>query len=703
MAKMGNIAHPPPHPRRRSASFEFLLGLLFGIPILASISYLQQQWTAHKLSPMAGSQPNHHKPPLAAPIDVMNPWPSLQPSPDLNFTPCYTALHPSFLCARLSLPMDPSLPLSPKNKVDIALVLLPAATANATGPPKPPLLINPGGPGGSGALTALLLGPALQVILGADQAIIGFDPRGVGETRPLADCWETTTCPLRDDGGSRGGCGLRRRLEWMGAQASYGTVASAGGGNTRYLVQGERGVNAMCSARDRNTDGGGVLRFAGTQFVARDMLGIVDAWGRMVGEKEGEGKLVYWGFSYGTYLGQVFARMFPERVGRVMLDGVVDAELYETEAWMESLVDADKVVAWFGRTCAEAKGECALYRNGDGAEDVVGRYQGLVERLDREPVVFTHPTFEFPVVLKEVEVRILMFQALYSPIRLFPPLAEVLNALHEEKWEVVAGLYADLEALCNPPAAGFPMNFAVPSDAQRAVMCADKVKPVNLTVAEIQALYGKMSKYSVFADFWTSLTLTCNGWDIFPAKSTFRKQDSKQVKTNHPLLFMSMTHDPVTPLLAAVKMALNFEDAGLLEVKSVGHATIKAASRCSAKIVREYINDGKLPPPPVVDGDDYLGGKWTTCEPDEKPWRPIGGTQGVNGGPEDSQDAGVVEAWAKVRATLDRMPKWGAEGGLARMNTRKTGLTPAMEDMAMGWKTGAGLGPVDMDELLMGF
>lgn len=225
---------------------------------------------------------------------------------------------------------------------------------------------------------------------------------------------------------------------------------------------------------------------------------------------------------------------------------------------------------------------------------------------------------------------------------------------------------------------------------------------VNLTLSEIQGLYEKMSEYSGFADFWTQLTLVCNGWDIFPPRTSSPKKDGNQVKTHHPLLFMSMTLDPVTPLLAAVKMALKFEDAGLLEVKSAGHATISAASRCSAKIVRDYIVDGKLPPPPIVDGHDYLGGKWTTCEADEEPWKPIL-SQPVKGGSDDFQEASVDEAWAKVRSTLARMPKWGTEGDMSRMAFKRTGLSPAMQDTFMGWKTGAMAGSMDVDELLRGF
>ena len=76
------------------------------------------------------------------------------------------------------------------------------------------------------------------------------------------------------------------------------------------------------------------------------MLSIVDAWDRWVDAEAAaqgvspptsptKGKLVYWGFSYGTYLGIKFASMFPDRVGRLMLDGVVDADLYETPVWAE--------------------------------------------------------------------------------------------------------------------------------------------------------------------------------------------------------------------------------------------------------------------------------------------------------------------------------------------------------------------------------
>ncbi len=116
----------------------------------------------------------------------------ITPSPNLAWHPCYTFVNPRFLCARLSLPMDHLSPKTTDQKVHVAVLLLPALTDTddaITSVTKQPLLLNPGGPGGSGTLLALLAGPSIQTIVGGDRAVIGFDPRGVPFTTPGADCW----------------------------------------------------------------------------------------------------------------------------------------------------------------------------------------------------------------------------------------------------------------------------------------------------------------------------------------------------------------------------------------------------------------------------------------------------------------------------------------------------------------------------------
>ncbi|KAK1750926.1 TAP-like protein-domain-containing protein [Echria macrotheca] len=599
----------------------------------------------------------------------MNPWDDITPSTKLQWTPCYEKVFPALhiQCARLAVPLDYSNPLSGP-QVAIAMVLIPAKNMSVA---KQPLLINPGGPGGSGVLAGLSLGPAIQTIVGEDRAVIGFDPRGVGYTTPQADCWATPPsegCGSgSDDGDGDGECegdvykGFAHRVEWLSQNAAFGGVNSSNVA-VKFLDAGERAVNRLCTEQDRVRGGKSVLGFAATENVARDMVRIVERWDEWVDDMQREGtetkremrgKLVYWGFSYGTYLGATFARMFPERVGRVMLDGVVDADYYVSDMWDESLADADRVLDAFFRGCAEVGKECAFYREGDDADTIKARYDGVLQKLDDYPITFTHPEHFYPVVLRREFLHQLTFMTLYSPTRGFIGLARLLDILAEGEYSTLGPMFADLQIYCRLPGtkatrAGY--------EAQRAIMCGDKTKPVNLTIPEIWEHFDTMTAFSRFGDIWTQLLLQCDGWDIYPPRSESVPAwggDKTPIETAFPVLFLSNTFDPVTPLRAAVKMALRFKDAGLLEQHAEGHCTIAVVSRCTAKVVRDYLIHGKVPPAPVVKGDGFTEGEWMTCEADERPWR------GVSGMDVDEEDEKLVEALQTVRDVMGAMPRGG--------------------------------------------
>lgn len=503
---------------------------------------------------------------------------------------------------------------------------------------------------------------AFQDILGDDRPIIGFDPRGIGFTTPIADCWATPpTCP---------GCpqdqfkGLSHRLEWMNIMASFGFLNSSDVA-MKFIDANHRAVNNLCRAQNNQLGGDSILGHAATTHVATDMVSIVDAWERWVDRQAAssgiipktanptKGKLVYWGFSYGTYLGATFASMFPERVGRVILDGVVDVDLYTSPMWQESLYDADKVLAQFFEYCSAAGPKCALHRPSDtGPTDVRKRFYQILDELDTHPVSFIHPEFFYPVLLRSEFVCGVVFTVLYQPIALFPVMANLLNLLYEGQFEHLGPLFVDLQLMCH--AQGNPAVNLI-SDAQRAIMCGDKTSPVNLTLVEIQERYESMAKLSQFADIWVSLMLQCNGWDI--SASHQAPQQRNQTRTEFPILFLSNTYDPVTPLHAAVKMALRFDGAGLLEQKASGHCTASAVSHCTVKVVRDYVLHGKVPPPPEVDGDDYLKGKWTTCDVDEQPWHAFNSAVRVFANEGDRQLAKALET---VRDAMGRIPRWGS-------------------------------------------
>ncbi|KAK4168490.1 hypothetical protein QBC43DRAFT_201868 [Cladorrhinum sp. PSN259] len=656
-------------PPRRDTTYISLAAIIVGTLFLGALPNIASFWDFGLWGdgvPSSSSTPPPHP---HNDSDPNNPWESIIPSSDLQWSHCYTHIPPgTFLCARLSVPMiyDDDLPPSSSAPiVDIALLLLPASTPSNA--PKSPLLLNPGGPGGSGVQLTLLLGSSIQGIFGPDQPVLGFDPRGVGYTTPLADCWARPppceNCPEDSVGG------LMHRIEWNNVQQTYGFINDSDV-SLRYLDAGQRGVNDLCREKAGEQRGGNgiILKYAGTKYTARDMLSIVDAWdrwtekenGMKVGEYAGT-RLTYWGFSYGTYLGMTFARMFPDRVGRMILDGVVDSDNYEKEVWAESLLDADKILDKFFEYCAEAEGKCAFWNEGDGADELRSRYEDVMEALDSEegPITFTHPKFFFPVVLRRSYFRLIVFGTLKSPVLTYPALAEVLKILAEKRYKDLSIMFTDLQVMCLLPGGGLPFN--VVSDAQRAIMCADKDEKqrVNLTIPQIRDAFGKMAKLSQFADIWVGLMLQCNGWDVskpYKLESDTEKQwieasnHETQINTSFPILFMGNTYDPVTPLKAAVKMSLRFKDAGVLELKAEGHCTISAVSICIAKAVRDYVVHGKVPPPAEVDGHKYLEGKWTKCEADAKPWKTRVGSVGLTY--QTKEDVKLMEAFNKVHQVM---------------------------------------------------
>jgi hypothetical protein len=144
-----------------------------------------------------------------------------------------------------------------------------------------------------------------------------------------------------------------------------------------------------------------------------------------------------------------------------------------------------------------------------------------------------------------------------------------------------------------------------------------------------------MSKLSHFADVWTSGMIGCDGWPITPVDPPMRwdqhpSHRQKPINTSFPVLFVSNSHDPVTPLRAGVKMAQKFVNAGLIEQGSEGHCSIAAGSLCTIGKMRAYMREGKVPPPPKLGKDgDIRKGEWDRCEADEWPWHGIRGADPV--------------------------------------------------------------------------
>ena len=248
-------------------------------------------------------------------------------------------------CTTLSVPLDYAKPGG--RHISLALDMIPATAPKSQR--QGILLVNPGGPGASGLSLAAEVAQGLSPGVAAQYDIVGFDPRGVGSSVPALSC---------DPG------------FFAGVRPNYIPANPAA---EQVLINRAKTYATGCGQRF-----GWLLPYMTTQDMARDMDAIRAAFGVP--------KISYFAFSYGTYLGQVYATLFPDRVRRMVLDSVVDP----TGVWYTDNVDQDyafqgRMEAFFawvakydgtyhlGRTAAQVQAAWYRARNQLLAHPVNGR------------------------------------------------------------------------------------------------------------------------------------------------------------------------------------------------------------------------------------------------------------------------------------------------------------------------------------------
>jgi pimeloyl-ACP methyl ester carboxylesterase len=443
--------------------------------------------------------------------------------------------HLHFDCAFMAVPLDYAKPGGPTVQLAMLRVHDDAAAGSRT-----PLLVNPGGPGGSGVALALgLAGKAPDRLL-AHYDVIGLDPRGVSSSTPLR-------------------CLSDHRKDVLNA-ASPDMLTRPGFARAAALAA------SFANACERKY--GARLPYFTTVAAARDMDQVRRALGRR--------RLDYLGFSYGTELGSVYAHLFPSHVGRMVLDGAVDPLTSPVARDAEQLRGFEQALGQFAKWCRG-------HQPGRQLGNVPTTVQRIVRAAGRRPIPAAGKgrTATAQLVITGT------FGALYSR-KDWPKLAKgLLRARHGNSAGLLSLADSTLERI-----GGRYTNLA---DASEAYTCNDS--PPTPGDARLRAVARDWARrFPVFGRWFATELLTCQKWQpvrTIPPRPT-------AAGTPHTVLVVGNLHDPATPYRGARDLTRVMGHAELLTWNGEGHTSYLNGSPCINRHVDNYLVAGTLPPPHTV-------------------------------------------------------------------------------------------------------
>ncbi|MFD7466972.1 alpha/beta hydrolase [Streptomyces tendae] len=453
-------------------------------------------------------------------------------------------------CGKVTVPLDYARPGG--RTLDVAL-----ARYRATGDSRGSVLLNFGGPGGSG-VNELAVGGKEFMHLTNGYDVVTFDPRGVGRSSPVS-CGPAT-------------------LKIMEATDGDGGLT-----DPEDVLKRLRDAAAECAKYS-----GPVLPHIGTVDAARDM--------EVMRRALGDDRLNYLGFSYGTRLGAVYAARFPDKVGRMVLDGVDTLTEPLTEQGLAGARGQQTALENFLDWCVEDIA-CPLGRDARAARDQVER---LVASLDSDPVP---SAFGEPFTGQDLVGVI--GQALYSR-ELWPSLERALAQLLEDgdtrglegfsSGGVTFPVRGDKGA--GDKGAGLTDEEDVPMDnlpaALMAINCADdpdrpSAVQVTASLGRLRARYEEASP--VFGRYRLTQVLMCYGR---PKGTDYIRDDVKDLDTARMLL-VGTRGDPATPYRWTTETADRLgPSAVVLDNRGEGH-TGYASSECVHRKVDDFLLYGSLP------------------------------------------------------------------------------------------------------------
>ncbi|KAL3491512.1 TAP-like protein-domain-containing protein [Aspergillus germanicus] len=452
---------------------------------------------------------------------------------------------PSILCGNLTVPMDYTNPDS-KATIDLQLLKVPAVYS----PKEASVLFNFGGPGLEARLTLASMSQQLLALTGGHYDLIAHDPRGTANTLTVS-CFNTSA----------------ERISTY----YYDTKNIADPEDTALIGKAWGGSKVLANECYNYPDFRQNASMVGTAFSARDLMQIVDAI-------EPDGLLRYWGLSYGTVLGATVASMFPDRIARIVLDGVTNPHEFNNGYDVELWADTDTTFTNFIIECLKVPDRCGFSNRNSTADDIEKDIYNLLDGLKREPLV--HGT----TIIDPTLVRSMIRFALYSPSN-FEPLSIALNSL-------LPPSNITLFQAIHKQMPGSSVDLLAADESPSAIHCGDKNAPQR-TFEEMEDVFEALSNESkLLGSSGIVLAQFCANW---PISAKERYQGDFNVKTRHPMLIVGNTFDSTTPLRSAQNVSAGFHNSVVVENGGFGHGSHAHGSACTYRIIWDYFVNGSLP------------------------------------------------------------------------------------------------------------
>jgi pimeloyl-ACP methyl ester carboxylesterase len=449
-------------------------------------------------------------------------------------------------CATLTVPVDYSQPDG--EEVDIAVARLRATQpAQRLGS----LVFNFGGPGDAGTETLSGFAEQIPAAIRARYDLVSFDPRGTGKSRPV-ECVDDATAD---------------RLNAVDPTPNSET-------DLRKFYDGSNEpVDIVARCVDRN---GAWLAQLGSRNVARDVDRLRAALG--------EDMLDFVGYSYGTVIGSVYAQMFPDRVGRMVLDSPVDLSADALEELRGNSQGFEQALDDFLADCAKNR-SCSFHSDGDPTAALTNlekRFEGGLELPTRE--VSTGATSKRKAGVAAFYIALI--SALYDRQFGWPELADALRDAGKGDGSYLLGL-ADLYNGRRDDGSYDNIDEVI-----GVILCDDRDDPVPSFEA-YQAEYDQeVAQYPLLGRFVGSSVLGCD--PRLPRPPVTEQLGDVRTTDTAPILVVGTTRDPATPFTGAQDLVTRLGGSRLLTFDSTEH-TAYTKNACIDRAVNAYLLRGTLP------------------------------------------------------------------------------------------------------------